>query len=58
VLYGTDFPFANEARLRTAEAAFDALPLTAQEQAMIRCQNASALFETFAGRCCGTGAAR
>jgi 6-methylsalicylate decarboxylase len=57
LLYGTDFPFANEDRLRGADAAFDALGLTTEEQIMIRHRNAEPLFEAFAARCCGTGAA-
>jgi 6-methylsalicylate decarboxylase len=52
VLYGTDFPFANEDRLRGADAAFDALTLTAEEQTMVRHRNAIPLFEAFAARCC------
>lgn len=58
ILYGTDFPFANEARLRMAEEAFAALPFTPQEQAMVRFENASTLFGPFAGRCCGVGVTR
>jgi predicted TIM-barrel fold metal-dependent hydrolase len=53
VLYGTDFPFAPEERLRMAEAAFEALPLTADERNSIRLGNARRLFGTFADRCCG-----
>jgi len=53
LLYGTDFPFAHEARLRSADAAFDALALTAQEQTMVRHRNALPLFSRFAARCCG-----
>jgi 6-methylsalicylate decarboxylase len=56
VLYGTDFPFANEDRLRAAESAFDALELTAEEQTMVRHRNAMPLFDAFAARCCGVGA--
>ncbi|HTO59243.1 MAG TPA: amidohydrolase family protein [Pseudomonadales bacterium] len=56
VLYGTDFPFANEDRLRGADAAFEALGLTAQEQIMVRHRNAIPLFETFGARCCGVDA--
>lgn len=51
VLYGTDFPFANEARLRMAEEAFNALALTEEEAQMIRHRNALPLFPAFAGRC-------
>jgi len=57
VLYGTDFPFANEDRLRGADAAFDGLGLTADEQIMVRHRNAIPLFETFGARCCGVDAA-
>jgi predicted TIM-barrel fold metal-dependent hydrolase len=53
ILYGTDFPFADEARVRSADAAFRALPFTPEEQSMVRYQNASSLFSGFAGRCCG-----
>ena len=53
ILYGTDFPFANEDRLRMADAAFDALAFTAEEQNMIRYRNAKPLFESFTARCCG-----
>ena len=53
LLYGTDFPFANEARLRMADAAFDALALTPQERTMVRHRNAMPLFGLFAARCCG-----
>jgi predicted TIM-barrel fold metal-dependent hydrolase len=56
LLYGTDFPFANEARLRSADAAFDALALTAQERTMIRHGNATRLFNRFVARCCGADA--
>lgn len=58
ILYGTDFPFANEDRLRMGDAAFDALAFNAEEQSMIRHRNAKPLFETFAVRCCGAGAFR
>lgn len=53
VLYGTDFPFANEARLRMAEAAFPEISLTQEEEEMIRHRNAASLFAPFAKRCCG-----
>src|SRR5262249_4397808 len=53
LLYGTDFPFANEDRLRGADAAFEALALTAEEQIMIRHRNARPLFDAFSARCCG-----
>ncbi len=55
VLYGTDFPFAPEERVRTAEAAFEALPFTPDEREMVRHRNASRLFRAFAERCCGPG---
>jgi predicted TIM-barrel fold metal-dependent hydrolase len=58
VLYGTDFPFANEDRLRGADAAFDALVLAPEERSLIRRGNATPLFEAFAGRCCGVDASR
>jgi len=50
ILYGTDYPFANEERLRMAEQAFQALPFTAQEQHQIRQGNATRLFGPFAAR--------
>ncbi len=53
LLYGTDFPFANEDRLRWAEGAFAALGLTPDEEAMVRHRNAAGLFASFAERCCG-----
>jgi 6-methylsalicylate decarboxylase len=52
ILFGSDFPFANEDRLRAAENAFAALDLTADEQDRIRRRNASGLFQRFAERCC------
>jgi predicted TIM-barrel fold metal-dependent hydrolase len=51
ILYGTDFPFAPEARLRMAEDAFAALPFTPDEARMIRGGNAARLFAPFAARC-------
>jgi predicted TIM-barrel fold metal-dependent hydrolase len=51
MLYGTDFPFATEARVRAAEDAFAGLAFTAQEEQMIRYGNASRLFAAFAQRC-------
>lgn len=56
LLYGTDFPFANEDRLRGADAAFEALGFTPEEQTMIRHRNATPLFNAFAARCCGSDA--
>ena len=53
LLYGTDFPFANEARLRAAEDAFNALSLSDDEQQSIRRENAAPFFATFHGRCGG-----
>jgi predicted TIM-barrel fold metal-dependent hydrolase len=53
LLYGTDFPFAPEERLRMADAAFETLPFTADERNSIRLGNARRLFATFADRCCG-----
>ena len=53
IVYGTDYPFAPEERVRLAEAAFAILPLTADEQKMIRHGNAARLFAGFAKRCCG-----
>ena len=53
VLYGTDFPFAPPQRLRMAERAFAALPLTPEEQAMVRQGNAARLFGGFAASCVG-----
>jgi aminocarboxymuconate-semialdehyde decarboxylase len=58
VLYGTDFPFANEARLRMAEGAFAALDLTDDEARMIRSSNALPLFPAFWERCCGAHGVR
>jgi len=52
VLYGTDYPFADEGRVRMAEGAFAALPFTAEEEQMVRHANASRLFREFATRCC------
>ena len=54
VLYGTDYPFANEDRLRMAEAFFAALPFTPEEEVMVRHENAARLFAPFAARCCGS----
>ncbi len=56
ILYGSDFPFANEEVVRMAEAAFAALDFTADEQVMVRNGNASRLFAGFASRCCGDAA--
>ncbi len=53
LLYGTDFPFANEPRVRMAEDAFASLVFTAEEQEMVRQGNAARLFAAFAARCCG-----
>lgn len=53
IVYGSDFPFANEDRLRGAEAAFASLPFTPDEAAMVRHLNAARLFEPFARRCLG-----
>jgi predicted TIM-barrel fold metal-dependent hydrolase len=53
LLYGTDYPFANEQRLRMAEGMFAALPLTADERERVCHGNASRLFGDFAGRCLG-----
>ena len=53
VLYGTDFPFANETRLRMAEDAISTLSLTNEEEEMVRNRNAASLFAPFAQRCCG-----
>ncbi len=53
ILYGSDFPFANEAVVRMAEAAFTALDFTTDEQVMVRRGNATRLFASFAERCCG-----
>lgn len=50
LLYGSDFPFAPEERLRMAEAAFAALPFTTEERDLIRFGNARRLFKTFADR--------
>ncbi len=54
VLYGTDFPFANESRVRMADAAFNALSLTHEDQLLIRHRNAAPLFANFHRRCCET----
>jgi len=54
VLYGTDFPFANEVRVRLAEEAFSKLALTDAEQQMVRHLNAAPLFSAFHERCCGS----
>ena len=51
ILYGTDYPFANEDRQRMAAGAFAALPFTADEETMVRRGNAARLFEPFAKRC-------
>jgi 6-methylsalicylate decarboxylase len=56
LLYGTDFPFANEDRLRGADAAFESLGLGPEEQSMIRHSNARPLFNAFSARCCGSDA--
>jgi predicted TIM-barrel fold metal-dependent hydrolase len=48
ILYGTDFPFANEDRVRMAESFFAALPFTAEEQALVRHGNARRLFKRLA----------
>lgn len=53
ILYGSDFPFANEDRLRAAEAAFASLSFTPEEAAMVRHLNAARLFEPVARRCLG-----
>lgn len=53
ILYGTDFPFANEARLRAAEKAFSALEFSEKEEEMVRHRNAAPLFSTFHHQCCG-----
>ena len=53
VLYGSDFPVANEDRLRMAEGFFAALPFPPEEETMVRHGNASRLFARFAHRCCG-----
>lgn len=53
ILYGTDFPFAPEPVLRTAEAQFKALPFTDTERRQVRHANARGLFAAFADRCCG-----
>lgn len=51
VLYGSDFPFAPEARVRMAEQFFAALPFTPEEEEMVRRRNAAGLFPAFAARC-------
>ena len=51
ILYGTDYPFAPEARVRMAEAAFAALPFTPDEAEQVRRGNAARLFAAFAPRC-------
>lgn len=48
IVYGSDFPFADEARLRSAEAAFDSLGFSPEETRRIRFDNAAGLFERFA----------
>ena len=53
VVYGSDYPFAPEVRVRAAEAAFDALPLTPDEKTLVRQGNAARLFPVFAQHCCG-----
>ncbi len=53
ILYGTDFPFAPEARVRMADEAFAALSLTREDQNKIRQYNARPLFNRFYTRCCG-----
>lgn len=50
VVYGTDYPFANEDRVRMAESFFAALPFTPEERAMVRHANAWRLFKGFAAR--------
>ena len=52
LLYGSDFPFASEQRVRAAEGAYAAL-FTADEQEMVRRANAARLFERLADRCRG-----
>jgi predicted TIM-barrel fold metal-dependent hydrolase len=54
ILYGTDYPFAPEARLRLAEAGFADLPFTPEEAEQVRRGNAARLFPAFAARCTGT----
>jgi predicted TIM-barrel fold metal-dependent hydrolase len=49
IVYGSDFPFADEGRLRGAEAAFDSLGFSPEEARRIRFDNAAGLFERFAG---------
>ena len=53
ILYGTDYPFAPEARVRMAEAAFADLPFTPDEAEQVRRGNAARLFAAFAARCAG-----
>lgn len=50
IVYGSDFPFADESRLRSAEAAFDSLGFSPDESRQIRFGNAAGLFRQFAAR--------
>lgn len=53
IVYGTDFPFAPEERLRMAEGMFANAGWTPEEEAMVRGGNAARLFEGFAAKCAG-----
>jgi predicted TIM-barrel fold metal-dependent hydrolase len=52
ILYGTDFPFAPEAAVRTAAEGFRRLNLSDDERFMIKRGNAGRLFASFGNRCC------
>jgi predicted TIM-barrel fold metal-dependent hydrolase len=58
LLYGTDYPFANEGLVRMAEAAFAALPFPPDEREGIRAGNAARLFPALVDRRSPTEAAR
>ena len=58
LLYGTDYPFANEGLVRMAEAAFAALPFPPDEREAIRAGNAARLFPALVDRRSPTEAAR
>ena len=51
IVYGSDFPFANETIVKMAEHTFSNLTFTSDEQRLIRCENASGLFGAFVERC-------
>jgi predicted TIM-barrel fold metal-dependent hydrolase len=55
ILYGSDYPFANEQILRVVDALFAASAFTHEEKEIVRCDDAARLFPTFASRCCGHG---